>query len=183
MLTLPVCGKELAIAKREADQMGRLNNSIRNGGGNFAGFIGELAALRVLRYLGAVRSNTYQHDLSVGRWRLDVKTKERTCQPKLNYDGTVPMYQNQNCHGYIFASVEIVRGVPLSVSLCGWMPKAEFMHYSSLMEVGDIDPSNGFECKMDCRNIPYMKLRPMFDLECSLMLSKEIAGRVVRSGG
>lgn len=181
MLTIPVIQEELEVAKADAEKLGKLNRSILNGDGNYAGFIGELAVLRVLNYLGAKRSNTYEHDLLIGRWRFDVKTKRRTVRPLEHFVGTVPAYSNQKCHAYIFTSVELGHDeVPLSVTLCGWIRKDDFAREAVHVSKDEVDPSNGFKCHMDCMNIPYGKLQPIFDLECQLMLAFEKAGRAGR---
>ena len=50
--------------------MGKLNNSILNGAGNIAGFIGEQISLKVL---GGQWNNTYDYDIMVGDKRIDVR--------------------------------------------------------------------------------------------------------------
>lgn len=172
MLTIPVIGEELKQAKEDAARLGKLNRSILGGEGNYAGFIGELAVLRVLDYLGAKRSNTYEHDLTLGRWRFDVKTKRRTVKPLDTFEGTVPAYSDQKCHAYIFTSVEFdSKEVPQSVTLCGWIRKDDFLREAVHLSKGDIDHTNGFTCSLDCMNITYSKLLPIFDLECQMMMA------------
>ena len=63
----------LVKARDKAVEMGRLHNSILNGGGNLAGFIGELIVLKVL---GGEWSNTYDYDILLGKIKIDAKTKQ-----------------------------------------------------------------------------------------------------------
>ena len=57
-------------AREKAIEVGRLNNSILNGGGNLAGFIGEQIVLFVL---GGDWLNTYEYDLVINGKRLMLK--------------------------------------------------------------------------------------------------------------
>ena len=58
-------------ARKKAIDMGRIANSITNGGGNLAGFIGEIV---VTDYIKAKEQNTYDYDIvdKVGN-KIDVK--------------------------------------------------------------------------------------------------------------
>jgi len=48
MIEVVISPKMLVSARDKAADMGRLQNSITNGAGNLAGFIGELIALKVM---------------------------------------------------------------------------------------------------------------------------------------
>ena len=87
-------------AREKAVEVGRLTNSILNGGGNLAGFIGEQIVLFVL---GGEWVNTFQYDLIVKGSKVDVKTKQTTVKPLPHYECSITEYNtNQDCDYYAF---------------------------------------------------------------------------------
>jgi hypothetical protein len=76
MIELEVSGDQFIRARKKATDMGRIANSITNGKGNLAGFIGEIV---VADHIGAKEKNTYDYDIidQVGN-TIDVKTKRCT---------------------------------------------------------------------------------------------------------
>ena len=66
-------------ARKKAEEMGVIRNSILRGDGSIAGFIGEQIALQVL---GGTWENTYDYDLITpdGK-KIDVKTKQTSVKP------------------------------------------------------------------------------------------------------
>lgn len=174
MIHLPAIQDEWELAQKLAREMGTLNNSITGGAGNVAGFLGELAAARYLNYLGCQRQNTYQHDLVVGGFLLDVKTKRRTVRPEPDYLSAITQLSaGQQCQGYIFTSVEFTREVPKWITLCGWMPKKKYLERAKPVARGEIQ-ENGWKCSEDCLVLPYGELIPMFDLEVGLMIRMNV---------
>lgn len=169
MIDLPIIQEELELAQSEAKKMGSLRGSILNGQGNEAGFLGELAVHRYFGYLDSRRNNTFNHDLILGGFRFDVKTKRRKVLPKPEYYGTVPAYQNQDCQGYIFTSVQYEDKIPIKVTLCGWLGKSSFLRDSVFFKKGDVNPENGWVCSLDCRCLEYKKMRDIQSLECGLL--------------
>lgn len=172
MIKLPILIEEIQQAKIEAEKLGKLNRSILNGNGNLSGILGELAVLRYFGYLGAKRNNTFNHDLIIRGFRFDVKTKQRKVDPQPNHCGTVPDYSNQDCQAYIFTSVFQVDGKPSHIHLCGWMGRDNFKRESTFYKKGDVNPENGWVCKMDCWNLEYSKMKTIQTLECGLLFSE-----------
>jgi hypothetical protein len=146
-------------AKDLANEMGSLRNSIRNGAGNLAGFLGEECVLSY--FPQAERDNSYNHDLIAHGRRIEVKTKDRTVIPKPQYECSIAQYNTrQETDYYFFISLlregtEYVRGF-----LLGYMPKAEYFDKATLLKKGDYDPSNNFIVKADCYNLRIGDLRP-----------------------
>ena len=170
MTHLPVIQSEWELSQKLAREMGTLNNSITGGAGNVVGFLGELAAARYLNYLGCQRQNTYQHDLTVGNFLFDVKTKRRAVKPESDYLAAITQLSaNQQCQGYIFTSVQFAGEIPEWITLCGWMPKKRYLEKARLVKRGEIQ-ENGWKCSENCLVLPYGELIPMFDLEVGLML-------------
>ena len=73
MIELEISGDQFIRATNKAIDMGTIANSITNGGGYLAGFIGEIL---VTDYINAKEQNTYDYDIVdlVGN-KIDVKTK------------------------------------------------------------------------------------------------------------
>lgn len=170
MIRLPIVQEELEIARKESNKMGILKGSILKGEGNEAGFLGELAVHRYFGYLDSKRNNTYNHDLILGGFRFDVKTKRRTVLPNPDYCGTVPDYQKeQQCQGYIFTSVQYEEKNPISVTLCGWVGKPSFFRDATFFKKGDVNPENGWVCSLDCWCLRYRSMKDIQSLECGLL--------------
>tara|TARA_R100000388_G_scaffold81218_1_gene59853 strand:+ start:31 stop:288 length:258 start_codon:yes stop_codon:yes gene_type:complete len=70
LIEVKVTEQMFLTAREKAVEVGKLNNSILNGGGNLAGFIGEQIVLSVL---GGEWINTYQYDLIIKDTRLMLK--------------------------------------------------------------------------------------------------------------
>jgi hypothetical protein len=144
----------MAWASSRAQEMGRLNNSITNGEGNLAGFIGEAI---VLHCKGGKSSNTYDYDLISPKGRkVDVKTKRTTVAPKPHYACTVPLLNTrQKCD--IYAFTRVLNSCEVGWFL-GWLDKREFFERATILRKGDVVPSNGFICKSDCYDLPIKML-------------------------
>ena len=152
MIEIKINNKLIDNANRKAKELGHLNNSIRCGEGIFIGFLGEEL---VKQHLGLTDSNTYDFDLIYKNKKLEVKTKERTVQPKSFYNATVAAYNpNQKCDAYVFTS--ILKN--LSVGwICGFIDKAEFYAKATFNRKGDPETPL-FKFKADCYNLTYDKL-------------------------
>lgn len=147
-------------AKEKSKEMGVLNNSIRSGEGNLVGFIGEII---VSEYLGVDLNNTYDYDLVYMNVKCDVKTKECTSPPKINYDCSIASYNTkQKCDAYIF-----VRVCGYKAWILGWLSKKEYFEKSIFLRKGQKDPSNNFTVKANCYNVKIEKLRSIENIKCS----------------
>ena len=104
MIELEVSSDQFVRARKKAIDMGRLANSITNGGGNLAGFIGEIV---VTDYLKATEKNTYDYDIVDNlNNKIDVKTKRCNSEPKSHYDCSIAEHgTKQKCDMYIFVRV------------------------------------------------------------------------------
>ena len=155
----------LIKAREKAVEMGRLNNSILNGGGNLAGFIGEQI---VLGLSGGKWTNTYDYDISIPfppdpddpdsgfNLRVDVKTKQTSVKPLPHYECSIAeIGMNQKCDYYAFTRVKKDFSV-------GWylgaMEKEEYFKKAKFLKKGDVDPSNNFKVRTSCYNLPISEL-------------------------
>ena len=141
-------------AKKKAQELGNLNNSITKGDGNISGFIGEFIAAEIMN--GNVH-NTFDYDVVLkDGTKIDVKTKRTTVKPKDFYECSVAQYNtNQKCDGYAFVRVKN----DLSVGwFLGYLSKDRYFKIAKRLKKGDIDPSNNFVVKADCYNVKISEL-------------------------
>ena len=141
-------------AKKKAQDLGKLNNSITKGDGNISGFIGEFLAAEVMN--GDVH-NTFDYDVVLkDGTKIDVKTKRTTVKPKDFYECSVAKYNTkQRCDGYAFVRVKN----DLSVGwFLGYLSKDKYFNIAKSLKKGDIDPSNNFVVKADCYNVKISEL-------------------------
>jgi len=141
-------------AKKKAQDLGNLNNSITKGDGNISGFIGEFIAAEIMS--GDVH-NTFDYDVVLkDGTKIDVKTKRTTVKPKDFYECSVAKYNtNQRCDGYAFVRVKN----DLSIGwFLGYLPKDKYFKIAKHLKKGDIDPSNNFVVKADCYNVKISEL-------------------------
>ena len=149
-------------AQKRADKLPLLNNSIRKGEGALVAYFGEEVAKHVL---GGEIKDTYDYDLVYhnpcsGHFTVDVKTKERTVAPQLNYNCTVADFNpNQDCDEYVFVSV--MKDLSYAWYL-GKIDKSEFYQKARFYKEGDYDPESpprkSFYFRADCYNIPIREL-------------------------
>ena len=136
---------------KELSDFGKLNNSIRQGDGNLVGCLGELCALHCTNFGEIELANTYDYDLIAGDLNIDVKTKECTSKPRLEYDCSVAAFNiKQDCDIYLF--VRVLNNYQKGWVL-GWIEKYEYFKKAKFFKRGEIDPSNNFTVKADCYNL------------------------------
>ena len=104
MLTFFLTPRIVNYANSKAYELGSLRGSITEGRGNWAGFVGEML---VADYLGATLENTYDYDLIIDGIRVDVKAKNTTATPRLDYECSVADFNTkQKCDMYAFVRVD-----------------------------------------------------------------------------
>jgi len=148
MIKVIVTDEMLLKAREKASEMGQLHNSILRGQGNMSGFIGEQVALSVL---GGSWVNTYDYDITVGEYRVDVKTKQTTVEPRPFYECSVADFNTkQNCDAYAF--VRVLKDYSVAWFL-GVLTKQEYFDKAVFLKKGQVDPSNNFTVRADCYNV------------------------------
>lgn len=155
MIEVAVSDSMLLEAREKSVEMGKLHNSITNGGGNLVGFIGESIAQQIL---GGILKNTYEYDLIMPDGILvDVKTKSTSVAPLPTYDCSIAaLNPNQKCDFYAFVRVK----KDLSVGwYLGVYNKQQYFKDAVFMEKGTIDPSNGYVVKSSCYNLKISQLK------------------------
>ena len=155
MIEVGVSRRMLQAAQWKADEMGELNNSIRQGEGNVYGFLGEMIFAKIT---GANPDNTYDWDVVMPDGHtVDVKSKCVTTEPLPHYECSVASIgTHQRCDYYAF--VRVLKDCTIAWYL-GAMGKKEFLLRATFMEAGVWeDPSNGWSPTIDCYNIPISDL-------------------------
>lgn len=140
-------------------EMGELNNSIRNGDGNLCGFLGEEVVLAA--WNGSTSQNTYQHDITFEEISFEVKSKDRTVAPLLEYESSVAKFNTrQRADFYVFTSLLRRKGTKDYTKgyVLGIIDKQEYFEKATFLRVGDIDPSNNWKVRADCYNLHYRHL-------------------------
>ena len=152
-----ISSETLKRIKERASKLPLLNNSIRGGEGSLVAYIGEEVVKKVLD--GDIK-DTYDYDIIYKGIKVDVKTKERTVEPRLHYNCTVADFNTrQDCDEYAFVSV-------LSDLSHAWylgkINKKDFYKKAKFYKKGALDPesppSKNFYFKADCYNIPIKSL-------------------------
>lgn len=149
----------LEQAKMESKELGVLRNSITEGEGNLAGYLGEVILSHITE---AEIQRTYQYDIVYDGWKIDVKTKRCTSVPQPEYFCSVAAYNTtQECDYYTF--VRVLEGFKVAW-LLGTIAKADFFKRAMFGKKGQIDPTStlGWTFKADCYNLPIAELKPFF---------------------
>ena len=155
MIEIAISADMLVEARDKAAEMGRLRNSIINGAGNIAGFIGEAIAQQVL---GGELSNTYDYDLVLPSGKtIDVKTKQTSVKPLETYECSIAaLNTTQECDYYAFVRVKNDFTVGWYL---GMYDKKQYMEDAVFMKKGTVDSSNGYTVKSDCYNLKISELK------------------------
>ena len=161
MKEVTVTGGQLIRARQKAVEMGRLANSITNGAGNLAGFIGEVV---VADELNAKHDNTYDYDLTLNNTtRVEVKTKRCNSKPLDTYDCSISAHgTKQKCDMYVF--VRVLNDFSKAWIL-GKIMKDEYFEKAKYHKKGELDPDNKFRFKADCYNVKIHQLDTVYGTE------------------
>jgi hypothetical protein len=155
MIELKISDKILIEAKSRAKKLGKLNNSITEGAGNIAGYIGQLL---VAEYLNAEEPDNYNFDVKKDNITYEVKTKRCTSKPRGEYDCSVSDFNTkQNCDYYLFARVLEDFS---KAWILGKKKKADYFNEARFCEKGKVDEKStfGWKFKADCYNLEISKL-------------------------
>jgi len=154
-------------AQDRADATPELRRSMRGAEGNEVGAMGELVAMRYLDMVGVMYldEGKVNHDLRTVHGTMDVKTKERTVEPRANYDCTVPDYAGdaQKPEWYLFVSLLSDKSAGVNRFKRGWVlgtiRREAFYEVASEWKPENVDVSNGWKPTIKCWNVPVSALR------------------------
>lgn len=134
-----------------------LPNSISKGWSNKFGAIGEIITADYFQYRGVVFESTYDYDLIIDGYKVDVKSKQTNVTPQPHYLATVANFNTtQNCHFYFFTRIlkDMSKGW-----LLGYAAPKRFYEVATFVKKGDLD-INGWAFKADCYNAKIEDLTP-----------------------
>lgn len=166
MIELPFDKDQVYRARKKAEELGHIYNSICKGKGNFAGYLGEIV---VAKYIGGriiscnKGKNKFKYDLTWKGRKVEIKTKRRTVDPLPHYDASIAetsTHQTPDIYGFVsitFSKKD--KNKPLKVWLCGFIDPKTFYKKSTFWKRNQWDKSNGFRVKRDMYNLPYSELK------------------------
>lgn len=136
----------------------KLNNSITQGEGNLAGALGEI--LIVDKFSG-LQANTYDYDIIINGYYIDVKTKRFTAKftPTRDWNLNIPDFNTtQKCDHYCFVGMA---DDYKNAYLYGFISRDNFYKKAVFGKEGEIDPNgNGtWKFRADCYNILISELK------------------------
>jgi len=143
--------KEQIERARKLYKFGTLKGSITKGKSNIYGSIGEIIVYDYFKDSKNIEfESTYDYDMIIDGYTVDVKTKKTTVSPQPHYLCGIPAYNTkQKCQFYFFVRVleDLSRGFIL-----GYITKDNFFKLAKFRRQGDRD-TNGFIFKDDCYNL------------------------------
>lgn len=154
MIEIALTADDLKAAQTLSEEMKVLKNSITEGEGNVAGFLGEIAAQRI--YGGEI-SHTHDYDLKLPDGRFaDVKTKRTTAEPLPHYDCSIAAYNTkQKCDIYIFTRIDMDN---MKCWILGDYSQQSYKEKARFLKKGQKDGDNWFTVKADCFNMAISEL-------------------------
>jgi len=159
MIEIEITEQMKKKAWRKAREMGVINNSITEGDGNIAGFLGEEIANSII---GGSIDNTYDYDIIKGDVTYDIKTKRCTSAPRDYYECSVAAFNTrQKCDHYVFVRIENVNGRWGRAWILGSYEKDKYFKDAKFLKKGQIDGNNKFKVKADCYNISIKDLKEL----------------------
>lgn len=156
MIEVAITDEMLLEARRKANEMGKLKNSMMQGERNLHGFLGELAAQKVI---GGEFHNTYDYDILLNGKRIDVKTKAGNYTPKPHYNCTIFAYsRKQQCDFFVFT---YIKKDLTSVWVLGAYDRLKFLDDADYVKAGDKCENNGLVFKKDNYSMTVDQLSPV----------------------
>jgi hypothetical protein len=163
MQEIPITEAMFFRASKKANSLKILNNSITEGKGNIAGFLGEEIALSFL--IHSLEKNTFDFDIILNDLKIDIKTKRTSVIPLPHFECSVSNYNTkQECDIYLFTRVLEIDGFISRGWLLGYIEKKRFYEKAIFHKQGEVDSDNNFTFKADCYNLSISELYPVNNL-------------------
>lgn len=175
IVELSISQEVLVEADRLAKEMGTLNQfSYRGYAGAQVGKVGELMAYQYLDMCGVNYEviDATTHDVMFvnldNKYKLEIKTKERTVTPRDDYECSVFSYTkgHQVPDYYLFVSLLAQKGMGDDISrftkayIVGSISGSDFDSYCRDLDTAFVDISNNWSPPKDTRNIFIRDLVP-----------------------
>ena len=158
--------KTVKITQRQRDIAKKLypftalRGSVTQGESNIYGALGEVVVREYYEAKGVevTHDNTYDYDLMIGGYKVDVKSKKTNYEPQPHFFSSIPSYNTkQQCDLYLFV---MVREDLSEAYLLGYKKKNAFYNEATFNKKGEKD-WNGWLFKTDCYNLRVDKLNPL----------------------
>jgi hypothetical protein len=132
--------KEMKLhAQERIERQPTSRNSITNGNGKYGGALGVEAIL--VTYPKSILRDTYDYDVSIEDVTLEIKTTERTVQPKEDYYGHVSGYNTtQKADFYVFISLL----AKMKAYVVGYLAPTEFYNKFAEFSQKGVAHSKGY---------------------------------------
>lgn len=149
MIEVKITSEMIEEAKKEAENLGVLKNSVTRGEGNIIGILGEMVTAKAT---GSTRASTRDYDLLRPDGKTsDVKSKKCSSPPEPHFQCSVSDFNTrQKCDYYVF--VRVLRDFS-KAWIVGELPKSEYFQKAIFVQQGQFDPANNWRCKADCYNL------------------------------
>jgi hypothetical protein len=176
-VTGPITDLHRNTARRRANGYPIFPGSHRGVEANEIGALGEVIAESWLArnniQFKSVRTTRTDLVLSDDK-TLEIKTKDRTVAPKLDYEASIPLYNHdhQQPDYYLFVSLERKRGQSSSLAnfhtahIVGASSVRRMHQHGKIWEAGETDPDNGTTFWTDCLNV---KIKNLVEPEIALL--------------
>jgi len=166
-----ITGEILARAEERARSLPIHDYSHRAYEANLVGSIGEIVFEMFLEHHKvSYRDDTWstERDYVVAdQFSVDVKTKDRTVYPRLDYDNSVPIYNHEHQQPDYYYFVSLVRDPRLPPAdarrftvacLVGAIDQERLQQRATRWEAGQTDPRNGTKFWTACLNVEMEQL-------------------------
>jgi hypothetical protein len=145
---------------RELYPFNSLPGSVTKGESQMYGALGEIIVhdYYVQKGFDVSPDNTYDYDLLMQGYKVDVKTKKVRTRPQAHHFASIPAWNTrQKCDIYMFARIleDMSKGWIL-----GYKTKHSFYKEATFNKEGDKD-WNGWTFKTDCYNLRIDKLNTL----------------------
>tara|TARA_R110000782_G_C14549506_1_gene384789 strand:- start:76 stop:558 length:483 start_codon:yes stop_codon:yes gene_type:complete len=144
--------KEQVYRAKKLYTFSQLKGSITKGQSNIYGALGEIIVYDINKEKGLTVdfNSTYDYDLIIAGYKIDVKTKRTTVVPKPEYLCSISAFNTkQKCDFYFFLRInENLK----ECYLLGYKDKKSFFKESTFNKKGTLDV-NGWHFKDDCYNL------------------------------
>ena len=133
-----------------------LKGSISKGWSNIYGAIGEVVIYDYFKNKTSVEfKSTYDYDMIIDGYKVDVKTKQTTVTPQPYYFCSIAKFNTtQDCDYYFFCRVKKDYS---SAWIIGYITPKEFYKKAVFKKKGDLD-TNGWKFAGDSYHVPVSEL-------------------------
>ncbi len=151
MKTVQILNEQIERAKR-LYRFTQLKGSITKGQSNIYGALGEIIIYDIYKNKGlnVDFNSTYDYDLIIEGYKIDVKTKRTTVNPMPNYLCSISAFNiKQKCDYYFFLRINE------NLNYCyllGYKKKTDFFNKAIFNKKGSLD-INGWLFKDNCYNL------------------------------